>query len=92
MVMIISLLGAFSNSELEIEELLHNPALTDGGMQSNLYMYLYLIGAIFVTALVYTILHNLSPKLKENKIHKMIILGLYLAVVVLIGLLPRIFG
>ena len=91
-VMICSLLGSFDSNDSIIEKIFNNPALTDGGMQNNMYMYLYLIGALFVTALVYTILYNLSPKLKENKIHIVVILAIFFVGILLVGLLPRIFG
>ena len=90
-VLISSLLGTFDNSSLSIDFLFNNPIYTDGGMPNTIKVYLIIILGIFVVALIYTLLHNLSSKLKENKIHIIIILLLYLILFILVGLFPRIF-
>lgn len=78
-------------SFFDFKRIFKNPAFSDGGMPSNLKLYLCAIVAIFATAIVYTILHNLSPRLKENKIHMIIILLLFLIGILLVGLLPKLF-
>lgn len=74
-----------------INIILNNPLYTDGGMPFNIKIYLISICVLFVAAFIYTILHNLSPKLKKNKIHAIIILSLYLITIILIGLFSRVF-
>ena len=91
-IMLSSLLGSDENSLFyNIGRIFKNPMFSDGGMPSNLRLHLCAIVAVLVTALVYTVLHNLSPRLKENKIHMIIILALFLIGIVLVGLIPRMY-
>ena len=76
--MISTMFGEFTGDITEVETVFNNPAFTDGGMPNNIKLYLGITKAIFITALIYSILHNLSPRLKENKKHMIIILTLYL--------------
>lgn len=85
------LLSSFFGGFDDYNKILNNPVFTDGGIPKDLKTYLTAIVTIFVIALIYTLLHNLSPKLKENKIHMILILLLFLIGIILVGLIPRIF-
>ena len=87
-IMISSLL---SNEFFDFEDISNNPVFTDGGIPNDLKQYLIGIIAVFAIAIIYTIAHNLSSKLKEDNKHIIIILSLYLIGILLVGLAPRIF-
>jgi hypothetical protein len=89
--MLSSLLGNVDDFSTKIDLIFNNPIYTDGGMPITIKLYLIIILVVFVVAFIYTILHNLSPKLKENKIHTILVLSLYLLLIILVGFLPRIF-
>ncbi len=72
-------------------EIFHNPVFSDGGIPNNLKLYIETTVALLIIAFVYTILHNLSPVLRNNKKHMIIILLLFFIVILLTGLAPRFF-
>ncbi len=90
-IMLVSLLGGIENRSFSTGNIFNNPAFSDGGMPSNMKLYLWGILAVFITAIVYTLLHNLSPRLKENKIHMIAILLLYLLLIFLVGYFSKTF-
>ncbi len=87
--MIMSLIGG--DDLFEFPNITNNPVFSDGGMPLNLRMYLSITITILVIAVLYTIIHNLSPRLKENKKHMIIIMTIYLVFIVLVGLITRFF-
>lgn len=54
-------------------------------------LYLLLIFATFFVAVVYTIVYNLSKKLKENRTHIIKILSFYLIGLILCAFFPKMF-
>ncbi|MBR3210616.1 MAG: hypothetical protein IKF71_01610 [Bacilli bacterium] len=91
--MVLSLFGLLDDpSSAALENVFtNNPVFSDGGMPSNLMTYLGFIIAIFVVAIIYTILHSLSPVLKEDKKYTIQIMAIYFVGIFLIALLPRLF-
>jgi len=72
-------------------KLFSNPIFSDGGIPNNLKMYIATIVVLLIIAFVYTILHNLSPVLKNNKKHMIAILLLFFIIILLTGLAPKLF-
>ena len=72
-------------------KIFNNPMFSDGGIPNNLKMYIATIVVLLIIAFVYTILHNLSPVLKNNKKHMIAILLLFFIIILLTGLAPKLF-
>ena len=72
-------------------KIFNNPMFSDGGIPNNLKMYIATIVVLLIIAFVYTILHNLSPVLKNNKKHMITILLLFFIIILLTGLAPKLF-
>lgn len=87
------ILSFFSNLENADKpfSIFNNAIFSDGGVPNELKIYLGSIIIIFIVALIYSILHNLSPVLKKNKKHMIIILLLYFVAILLTGLTTRFF-
>ena len=77
------------NDMFIIKHIANNPVFSDGGIPMDLQLYLGALLILLLGALIYTLLHNLSPRLKENKRHAIIILVLFLLLIIFTGLLPR---
>lgn len=89
-VMIMSLFG-FPIDSPEIEKIFNNPIFTDGAVPKNIILFLCVVGIVFVSAFIYTIIHNLSPTLKKDKKNIIRILILFFIGIVLVILFPKIF-
>ena len=89
--MVISLFGVFNDSS-GLDVIFNNPRFTDGGIPYTFTIYLHIIIAFLAVAVIYVLIHNLSPKLKDNKRHVIRILFLFFIVVLLLALLPRLFS
>lgn len=86
------MISSLVSSNIEnLFQITKNPAFSDGGIPADLKQYLIATGCVFIVAIIYTILHNLSPRLKEDKKHMIIILFIFFIGILLVGLAPRIF-
>lgn len=85
--------GEFTDESITIfEKIISSPAISDGGFPTSMILYVGIALVFFVTAIIYIILHNLSPVLKKDKKHVIRILLLLLAGILLFLLFPRIFS
>ncbi|MBR1385591.1 MAG: hypothetical protein IJ568_02035 [Bacilli bacterium] len=89
--MLSSLLGSSTENMSIGIDFANNPVFSDGGIPSNIKLYFYFIIVIFVVAFIYTIIHNVSKKMKSDKKHVIIILTLYLIAILLVALSTKIF-
>ena len=85
--------GEFTDESITIfEKIISNPAISDGGFPTSMILYVGVALVFLVMAVIYTIIHNLSPVLKKDKKHVIRILLLLLAGIILFLLFPRIFS
>ena len=92
MLMIGSLMGHSKGNSLDLLLPNDHPLLTDGGIPTNIKVYLAVTIGFFISAFIFTIVHNLSSKMKKDKKFTIYILSLYLIVVVLAMLFPKFFS
>lgn len=88
-IMILSLFGMGDSSDFN--QIFNNPVFTDGGIPKNMLIYLCVLALVFISAIIYTIFHNLSPTLKQNKKHMIRILLLYFIAILLTALFFKFF-
>ena len=91
-IMLSSITSIETENGISLEKFKNHPLFTDGGIPTNIKLYLAVTLGFLLSAIILTIIHNFSDKMKKDKKYACYVLLLYLLVIIHVMLFPRIFS